>query len=57
MHMNKAETQYPAGGELSQYGIRAFKGIDFGLDQADSMATVAAKLKAHYPNHMDRRTV
>ncbi len=45
-------TQHPTQEELTQFSIRAFKGIDVGLGQADPIADIAARLEERYPGHL-----
>jgi hypothetical protein len=42
----------PTTEELHQFSIRAFRGIEAGLGQADPTAEIARKLEARYPNHL-----
>jgi hypothetical protein len=50
--MNETKTQHPTSEEQVQFSIRAFKGIEVGLGQADPGATMACKLEAQYPGHL-----
>lgn len=42
----------PTTEELTQFSLRAFKGIEAGLGQADPVATIAQKLEALHPGHL-----
>ncbi|THF61433.1 hypothetical protein E6C76_20340 [Pseudothauera nasutitermitis] len=44
--------QTPTTDELAAFSLRAFKGIDAGLGQADPTAEIARKLEAQYPGHL-----
>ena len=48
MNMNDTPTQ----DELQQFSLRAFKGVEAGLGQADPTAEIAKKLEAAYPGHL-----
>lgn len=50
--MQPSSTQHPTNDELSQFSIRAFKGIEVGLGQADPLASMAQKLEEKYPAHL-----
>lgn len=45
-------TQTPTTGEQTELAIRAYKGIELGLGQADPGAAIAAKLEAAHPGHL-----
>lgn len=45
-------TQHPTTDEQQAFSIRAYRGIDVGLGQADPGAAIAAKLEAQYPGHL-----
>lgn len=45
-------TQHPTDEEVVQFSIRAFRGIDVGLGQADPTAAISTKLEAQYPGHL-----
>ena len=45
-------TQIPTTDEQSQLAIRAYKGVELGLGQADPGAAIAAKLEAQHPGHL-----
>lgn len=45
-------TQTPTTGEQAELAIRAYKGIELGLGQADPVAAIAAKLEAQHPGHL-----
>jgi hypothetical protein len=47
-----SEPQIPTTEELTQFSIRAYKGIDVGLGNADPVAAIAAKLEEQYPGHL-----
>lgn len=42
----------PTNDELQQFSIRAFRGIEVGLGQADPTAEIARKLEAQHPHHL-----
>lgn len=42
----------PTTDELHQFSIRAFRGIEAGLGQADPTAEIARKLESQYPHHL-----
>lgn len=44
--------QTPTTDELTEFSLRAFKGVDAGLGQADPTAEIARKLEARYPGHL-----
>lgn len=44
--------QTPTADELAAFSLRAFKGVDAGLGQADPTAEIARKLEAQYPGHL-----
>lgn len=44
--------QTPTTDELASHGLRAFKGIDAGLGEADPTAEIARKLEAQHPGHL-----
>ncbi|MDA8093388.1 MAG: hypothetical protein M0T84_05650 [Betaproteobacteria bacterium] len=46
------EPQHPTSDELSQFSIRAYKGINVGLGQSDPGAEIYAKLETKYPGHL-----
>lgn len=46
--MNETPTQ----DELQQFSLRAFKGVEAGLGQADPTAEIAKKLEASHPGHL-----
>lgn len=50
--MYTTQTQQPTPEEAQQFSIRAYKGIDVGLGQADPGAAVAKTLEQQYPNHL-----
>lgn len=52
MSENPPITQHPNSEEQSSFAIRAYKGIEVGLGQADPTAAIAAKLEAQYPSHL-----
>lgn len=45
-------TPLPTPEEAEQFSIKAYKGIDIGLGQADPLIEIAKKLSAEYPGHM-----
>ncbi|NNM70208.1 MAG: hypothetical protein HKM00_09660 [Gallionella sp.] len=45
------ETQ-PTDEEQIQFSLRAFRGIEAGLGEADPIATIAQKLEAQHPGHL-----
>lgn len=45
-------TSHPTAAELSEFSIRAYKGIEVGLGQSDPGAAIAAKLAALHPGHL-----
>lgn len=45
-------TQTPTTEELTVFSLRAFRGIEAGLGQADPTAESARKLEAQYPAHL-----
>ncbi len=47
-----SETQIPTTEETAQFSIRAYKGIEVGLGNADPVAAIAAKLEEQYPGHL-----
>lgn len=44
--------QNPTSEELEQFSLRAFKGIEAGLGQADPVASVSGKLEQLHPEHL-----
>lgn len=44
--------QNPTSEELEQFSLRAFKGIEAGLGQADPVASVSNKLEQQHPGHL-----
>lgn len=52
VNMQEEITQHPTGEELTTFSLRAFKGIEVGLGQADQVASIAQTLEAKYPGHM-----
>jgi hypothetical protein len=50
--MTKSDNQHPTGDEQQQFAIRAHRGIDLGLGEADPTVSRAQKLEAQYPNHL-----
>jgi len=50
--METNEAQHPTDGELVQFSIKAFKGVEVGLGQADPGAVLAQKLEQQYPAHL-----
>lgn len=50
--MQATGTQFPTDDELVQFSIKAFKGIEVGLGQADPLASIAKKLEAQHPAHL-----
>lgn len=42
----------PTSDEQQQFSIRAFRGIEAGLGQADPTAEIARKLEAQHPHHL-----
>lgn len=50
--MQKNQNQTPTHDEVKSFAIRAFRGIDIGLGQADPMADVSARLEREYPGHL-----
>lgn len=45
-------TTNPTTDELQQHALRAYRGIELGLGEADPVAAVAAKLEAQHPGHL-----
>ena len=45
-------TQIPTTDEQTQLAIRAYKGVELGLGQADPGAAIAAKLEAQHAGHL-----
>lgn len=45
-------TQTPTTSEQTELAIRAYKGIELGLGQADPGAAIAAKLEVAHPGHL-----
>lgn len=45
-------TSNPTSDELQQHAIRAYRGIELGLGEADPIAAVSAKLEGQYPGHL-----
>lgn len=45
-------SEAPTTDEITQFSIRAFKGLDVGLGQADPTAEIARKLEGQYPGHL-----
>lgn len=45
-------TTAPTTDEITQFSIRAFRGIEAGLGQADPTVEIARKLEAQYPHHL-----
>lgn len=43
---------HPTTDEKAEFALRAFKGIEVGLGQADPVAAIAAKLEAQHPDHL-----
>ncbi len=43
---------HPTTTEQTEFSIRAFRGIEVGLGQADPVAAIAAKLEAQHPGHL-----
>jgi hypothetical protein len=50
--MQPTGTQFPTADELVQYSIKAYRGIEVGLGQADPTVAIARKLSAKYPGHL-----
>jgi hypothetical protein len=50
--MQEASTQHPTSAELTTFSLKAFKGIEVGLGQADPVASIAKTLEEKYPGHM-----
>lgn len=48
----KTSTQHPTSDEVSQFSIRAFRGVDVGLGQADPTAAISAKLEEQHHGHL-----
>lgn len=46
------QTQHPTDEERIQFSIKAFKGIEVGLGEADPTAAIAHKLEQKYPGHL-----
>lgn len=46
------DTPIPTAEEQVQFSLRAFKGIEVGLGQADPVATIAQKLEELHPGHL-----
>ncbi len=44
--------QKPSSEELTEFSLRAFKGIEAGLGQADPSAEIYRKLEAQHPGHL-----
>lgn len=47
-----SDHQTPTTEELSEFSLRAFKGIEAGLGQADPTAEIYRKLEAQHPGHL-----
>ncbi|MER2537940.1 MAG: hypothetical protein ABTQ26_01735 [Azonexus sp.] len=47
-----SDAQTPTPDELTEFSLRAFKGIEAGLGQADPGAEIYRKLEAQYPGHL-----
>lgn len=45
-------TTNPTTDELQQHALRAYRGIELGLGEADPLAGVSAKLEAQHPGHL-----
>lgn len=45
-------SEAPTREEQTEFSIRAFRGVEVGLGQADPTAAIAAKLEAKYPGHL-----
>ena len=45
-------SQIPTIDEITEQKIRAFRGVDLGLGQADPGAAIAAKLETQHPGHL-----
>lgn len=45
-------TPLPTPDEAVQFSIKAYKGVDVGLGQADPLIEIAKKLSAQYPDHL-----
>lgn len=45
-------TTNPTDDEAVTFSIRAYRGIDVGLGQADPLAAIAQKLETQYPDHL-----
>ncbi|MFD2271365.1 hypothetical protein ACFS07_10190 [Undibacterium arcticum] len=43
--MQEASTQHPTNDELTRFSIKAFRGIEVGLGQADPVASIAKTLE------------
>lgn len=50
--MQKTESQTPTGPEVERFSIRAYRGIEIGIGQADPMADVSALLEEKHPGHL-----
>lgn len=50
--MQELSTQHPTNDELTTFSIKAFKGVEVGLGQADPVASIAKTLEQKYPGHM-----
>lgn len=50
--MQEASTQHPTTDELTKFSIKAFKGIEVGLGQADPVASIAKTLEEKYAGHL-----
>lgn len=47
-----SEQQTPTAEEQTEFSLRAFKGIEAGLGQADPTAEIYRKLEAQHPGHL-----
>lgn len=45
-------SEAPTKEEQTEFSIRAFRGVEVGLGQADPTAAIAAKLEAQHPGHL-----
>ncbi|MBC7860325.1 MAG: four helix bundle protein [Burkholderiaceae bacterium] len=50
--MQEANTQHPTNDELTKFSLKAFKGVEAGLGQADPVASIAKTLEDKYPGHL-----
>lgn len=50
--MQETSTQHPTSEELTRFSIKAFKGIEAGIGQADPVASIARTLEDKYPGHL-----